>query len=253
MLAIASLASLAAGCKSAVLGGGLGSAQLDAAGVGSQDGGAAPAADAGGPGAGGAGGRDGPPSQTKVSPPPPFDAAGFTDAPATDAATWIPYPMTGFCPATVPSAPTCPREPPVQGSPCPLLAVVCEYGGADLACRGRWRCSEDQTWQPTLLECGGSFANRCPADAPPSDSACDLDVTCSYPVRAICQCSRALGRWVCQSASAADPLCPERLPLYGSTCDRDGMLCRYGGCFDYVAKCCGGTWISNRYACSGGP
>ena len=138
---------------------------------------------------------------------------------------------------------------PVRGSACPLLAAVCEYGGDDLECRGRWRCSEDQTWQPVIAACA---ASRCPAAAPVSGAACDLDVTCTYPAATLCKCARATGRWVCGSGRA-DPLCPDRLPLYGGACDNNALPCFYGGCIAYAAKCCGGSWVLAPYQCADVP
>ncbi len=160
-----------------------------------------------------------------------------------------PVPPTTGCSSDVPAAPICPIEPPVRGSACPLPAAVCEYGGADLECRGRWRCSEDQTWQPVIAKCD---ADRCPAAAPVSGAACDPDVTCAYPAHILCRCARTTGKWVCGSNSA-DPLCPDRLPLYGATCDHNGLVCFYGGCFAYASRCCGGSWILAPYTCADVP
>jgi hypothetical protein len=177
------------------------------------------------------------------------DAVAVGDAPAvdvgaTDALVWLPFDPLYHCPS-VPSVPVCPSDRPATGGACALAGAICEYGGHDIGCRGRWSCSDGLTWQPILLECAGVAAGQCPDQTPPNGSACDVDVNCSYPAQGICACDRSSMSWTCvASLVGGEPGCPDQLPFYGAACDRQGpKICHYGGCGFYFASCCSGTWI----------
>ena len=73
------------------------------------------------------------------------------------------------------------------------------------------------------------------------------------PGRAPSASARAPRGGGCAGRSSADPLCPDRLPLYGGTCDSNALVCFYGGCVAYAARCCGGSWVLAPYQCADVP
>jgi len=217
------------GCKRATLGGAPDGGVITPTG----DGGVAVAGDGGT-----VIGADGPGAGDRNA---PLVDAG-ADGSATDALHWLPPGGLYHCPS-VPSVPSCPADRPAEMSACPLAGITCEYGGRDIACRSRWICADDLTWQPAKAECADALATRCPDQAPAGGSACDVDAYCSYPAHTVCSCNSALGYWVCQSVFNVPAGCPDELPFYGAPCEQDQLVCRYNLCIGYTAICCGGTWV----------
>jgi len=152
-------------------------------------------------------------------------------------------PIRETCPAAAPSQ-ACPIERPVLGSACPVIQAICEYGGADVWCRDRWRCADNRTWQVDASAC----ADRCPAATPGDGSACAVAAWCDYSGQTLCICEPNRGSWSC--TSKPDPACPDLLPLHGSPCDQTGKSCAYGVCDAFAAMCCSGAWITGRAPCS---
>jgi hypothetical protein len=168
-------------------------------------------------------------------------AGAAVDGPPTDAVTWTTDVPIG-CPA-VPSMPICPPTPPQAGAPCPLADAKCEYASTpNIQCRVMWSCSSSQTWQLTSPGCASD--STCPLEADAlAGAACVAPGWCAY-ADAYCTCGGAAGaqRWGCWPPP--NPVCPPQLPVSGATCDRNGQECHYGGCFDYWAMCCGGSWVT---------
>jgi len=161
------------------------------------------------------------------------------DAATTDAVTWVTDGVAAGCPA-VPSTPLCPPAPPQAGARCPLAGAKCEYSNTpNVQCRVMWSCGANQTWQLALAGCS---TESCPIEADAqAGAACAAPGWCAY-ADAFCSCGPAQ-QWMCWAPS---PVCPAQLPVYGSMCDQNGQICRYGGCTDYFAICCGGSWVTQR-------
>src|SRR5262245_54425725 len=86
-----------------------------------------------------------------------FSADHAVDEPMSEGGIFI-GPTIDTCPSAPPSH-GCPIDRPTAGAPCAALRAVCEYGGDDVACRDRWRCSDEGTWVLSTPGC----ADRCPA------------------------------------------------------------------------------------------
>ncbi|HEY7371343.1 MAG TPA: hypothetical protein VIF57_04130 [Polyangia bacterium] len=164
---------------------------------------------------------------------------GAVDGAATDAVTWVTDGVAAGCPA-VPSTPVCPPTSPRAGAACPLAGAKCEYANTpNVQCRVMWSCGTGLTWQLALPGCS---TETCPVEADAqAGAACTPPGWCAY-ADAFCSCGGSQ-HWTCWAPS---PGCPAQLPVYGSTCDQNGQLCRYGGCTDYFSICCGGSWVTQR-------
>jgi hypothetical protein len=172
------------------------------------------------------------------------------DAPPIDTGLWMNPGNLAFCPQSLPLQ-DCPAAPPAAGGACLTPGARCDYGdNLNVACRASWGCGADRTWQLLGAGCTATGLTACPVQVA-TGQACDIDAACSYPDGKFCACSSASGQWTCWTSPITD--CPNQLPLYGAPCGPSWMFCRYGGCFDYGAACCGGHWIPDRFACSGGP
>jgi len=227
VLGVASLACVAGGCRRAPLHNEQGTGVVDAGGV----------AGSGAGGAGGAGGQ-GPTGSGGT-----FDAGvadHVVDEPGNDGFSIGPIRET--CPVAPPSH-ACPIDRPTAGTGCTALRAVCEYGGADVSCRDRWRCADNGIWELSTPGC----ADRCPPAMPDVGSACDVGAWCSYPEQVLCICPKNPGTWAC--TSVPDPECPDRIPLHGSACDRGGKRCSYGRCNGFTATCCNGAWATGLSPC----
>lgn len=218
---LAGLGGAAGGCQRATLGG-----RPDAGGVPLDDSGAA----------------------ADVSSALDLGVGGIGDGSSSDAVTFVLVRVT-TCP-TAPAPAPCPVDRPAAGSACAAAGTVCEYGGANLACRDLLLCAPDLTWRPQRSACAAASADACPAAMPELGSACVAQVGCSYSAQVLCFCSLAAMQWSCVSVPV-DPSCPGEVPLYGAPCDRAGQDCLYGfNCGGYETLCCNGAWLTGPGPCS---
>jgi hypothetical protein len=165
----------------------------------------------------------------------------------------------------------CPKgdESKSNGSDCPAVGLVCEYGGLDeLAdCRSRYECTVNGwDYNSDLSEasdCNYWQGGTCPMDIPADFDPCDpveyYDM-CDYPeVNTYCACSKCAAGdcqgmtavWLC--APPPPEPCPTAPGLIGHFCNDEGLVCFYGACaLEAEGNPTGADLITTERTCSGG-
>jgi len=141
------------------------------------------------------------------------------------------------------SLPSCPSSAPADGSSCSHRGFVCEFGGGEhdrcstiATCSNTptstWSVEHDSTCTPNNdPSCAVDFnSNAVGSTCPTSGVDCDYtDGRCSCVPCAGGMSSGQTGfAWQCRAWSQdIDAQCPSERPALGSSCKKDGLICRY--------------------------
>ena len=92
----------------------------------------------------------------------------------------------------------------------------------------------------------------CPSDRPPDQRFCDATTSrpCGLSTGGTCHCEPVCSgvpplpgmeyAWVCRQPEPAG--CPATRPVDGAACTTDDLVCVYGYCGGWTARCQGGRW-----------
>ena len=172
----------------------------------------------------------------------------------------------------------CPLVSPVQGSPCAVNGLECEFGDDyDPRCNAQLVCSSGK-WAGQIVSHGSGVT--CPTSGPPVDpapanptacpaslpsGACSGTIGCTYgdtlcacgpecTKYPIVQCHDAGIDWRCGLARKPNPLCATPRPRLGEACSTEAETCRVSEaraepCEETNLVCHAGKWTWPHFEC----